>query len=358
MKNLILLFTFLVLSISCKKHNDIPEPIPSDNTSFLSFAIQDQISANTNISNHQISVIIPFGVKIDSLIAVFTLPAGSSVVVDSIVQQSNITINDFTNPKTYTITAENGTSKMDWIVSVDYESYSYISTDFPVGGTTYLMNSDTMGFSSYSVGSAGKGKIWSFMGLDSHEVDTIKYTLASQHPYYSSFPGTNFVYNDNLQPFDMFGKLSQQKAEFTGVHLNSNGMVFNLIMNDNSTQMTFPSQLGTTFTDHGSVSKDTLTTVPGFPFPVTVTIKVDFDVTSTIDANGLIITPLGSFKCLREYKEQITKVQVLAFGNPLPGYGGSDTLRTYNFINKEKGYPLVIVDVDRNANIIKIKQQK
>ena len=357
MKNLFILLSILVIFSSCRKHNEIEEPLPSGDAAFLTYSIQNQISANIDQNTHQISVIIPFGSKIDSLVATFTASAGSIVKIDSVIQVSGVSINDFSSSKIYKITAENGTT-VNWTVSVDYETYIYLSTDFPSGNSNFLMNVDTSGFSSYTVGTSGKGRIWSFLGIESNQVDTIKFSLASQHPSYSHFPGTDFVYIDNNQPFEMFGKISQQQAEFSGVHINYSGMIFDLPMNDNSIQMKFPAELGSTFTDHGSVSKDTLTTIPGIPIPVTVTINVDFDVTSVIDANGLITTPLGTFKCLREYKVQTTTIQALVYGNPLPGYGGSETTRTYNFLNKEEKYPVLSIDVDSIGNILKIKHLK
>lgn len=332
--------------------------IPSNSADFFAFSVQNQISSDINQVNHTVSIVIPFGSKIDSLIATYTTSPGSAVSVNSVIQVSGVTINDFTSSLIYNVTAEDGITIINWTVTVNYESYIYLSTDFPAGGNTYLMNVDSTGILSYSIGTPGVNKSWSFTGLGVDAVDTFKFAVASQHPSYSHFPGTDFVYSDNNQPFEMFGKTSIQQVEFSGLHVNYGGMIFDLPMNDNSIQMKFPTEIGSTFTDHGSVSKDTLTTVPGFPLPVTVTIQVNFDVTSTVDANGLITTPLGTYKCLRQYKVLVTTIQALVYGNPIPGYGNTTTLRTYNFLNKERAYPVMSIEVDSIGNILNIKHQK
>jgi hypothetical protein len=332
--------------------------VPQNSADFFAFSVQNQISSDINSVNHTVSVVIPFGSKIDSLVATYITSPGSVVTVNSVSQVNGSTVNDFTNPLTYHVTAQDGITSISWVVTVNYESYIYLDTDFPTGGNTYLMKVDSTGISSYSLGTTGPNKYWNFAGLGMDVVDTFKFNIASQHPAYSHFPGTTYVYSDNNQPFEMFGKISSAQAEFSGLHVNYTGMIFDLPLNDNSIQMKFPAEIGTTFTDHGSVSKDTLTTVPGIPIPVTVTIQVNFDITSTIDANGIITTPLGTFKCIREHKEQVTTIQALVFGNPLPGYGGSTTVRTYNFLNKEKAFPVMSIEVDSIGAILNIKHQK
>jgi hypothetical protein len=53
--------------------------------------------------------------------ASFTLSAGATAKVGSVIQTSGVTINDFTSPVTYTITAEDGVTNQDWVVTVNNE---------------------------------------------------------------------------------------------------------------------------------------------------------------------------------------------------------------------------------------------
>ncbi|MCE3269213.1 MAG: hypothetical protein K0R49_1465 [Burkholderiales bacterium] len=52
---------------------------------------------------------MPFGTNLTSLFATFTT-TGESVLVDTAVQTSGTTANNFTNPVLYTVTAANGST--------------------------------------------------------------------------------------------------------------------------------------------------------------------------------------------------------------------------------------------------------
>lgn len=74
------------------------------------------------ILGSQISVFVPFGTNLTSIIAeIFT--TGDSITVNSILQRSGITQNDFTTPKLYTVFAFDGTTQ-DYIVTVSQSTTS------------------------------------------------------------------------------------------------------------------------------------------------------------------------------------------------------------------------------------------
>src|SRR3989304_4624215 len=51
-----------------------------------------------------ISVTVPYGTEVTAIVATFTT-TGSSVKVDGVVQESGVTLNNFTNPVAYVVTA-------------------------------------------------------------------------------------------------------------------------------------------------------------------------------------------------------------------------------------------------------------
>ncbi len=61
--------------------------------------------------------------------ATFSISSQASIAINSIDQVSGVTANNFTNPVTYTVTAENGATQ-DWVVTVSEAGISVIS-DFP-----------------------------------------------------------------------------------------------------------------------------------------------------------------------------------------------------------------------------------
>lgn len=69
-----------------------------------------------------ISVKVPFGTDVTALVATFTT-SGASVAVNGVNQVNGVTLNDFTNPVTYTVTAADGTTQ-NYIVTVSVAAAS------------------------------------------------------------------------------------------------------------------------------------------------------------------------------------------------------------------------------------------
>jgi hypothetical protein len=98
-------------------------------TDFLAYSFPQQTGeANIDLVNHEISVEIGYDADIENLIATFELSFGATAVVNGISQESAVTINDFTNPVTYSITAEDGTTLQLWEVTVT-QAPIYTETD-------------------------------------------------------------------------------------------------------------------------------------------------------------------------------------------------------------------------------------
>lgn len=69
------------------------------------------------INGSEITVDLPNNINRTSLVATFANSGKSTVSVDGVVQQSAITLNDFTNPVVYRVTAEDGTTR-DFTVTI------------------------------------------------------------------------------------------------------------------------------------------------------------------------------------------------------------------------------------------------
>jgi hypothetical protein len=85
--------------------------------SFSTFSFQEpSVAATIDEPSHAIGAVVPRGTDVSSLVAVFAT-TGVLVTVDDTEQKSGVTINDFTDPVTYTVTAEDG-STARYVVSV------------------------------------------------------------------------------------------------------------------------------------------------------------------------------------------------------------------------------------------------
>jgi len=85
---------------------------------FLSYSFPEQTGAAIiNAENHTISIEVDYGTNLTSLVATFSISESASVKIESTDQVSGVTVNDFSSPVTYTITAEDDTEQT-WTVTV------------------------------------------------------------------------------------------------------------------------------------------------------------------------------------------------------------------------------------------------
>jgi photosystem II stability/assembly factor-like uncharacterized protein len=81
--------------------------VPSPNKDITAFSILGNIG---NIFNGAITVTVPAGTSVTSLVSTFTI-TGASVNISGTPQLSGITTNNFTTPKVFTVVAADGTTK-------------------------------------------------------------------------------------------------------------------------------------------------------------------------------------------------------------------------------------------------------
>ncbi|MFY0607029.1 MAG: hypothetical protein JXR10_09955 [Cyclobacteriaceae bacterium] len=107
---------------------------PNTATDITSFSIPGQVAASSiDPDNHTIEVEMPFGTNLTSLDASFELSVGASVKVGSVSQTSGVTSNDFSVPVTYTVTAEDGQTSQDWVVTVTIHVNTWVGATWSLG---------------------------------------------------------------------------------------------------------------------------------------------------------------------------------------------------------------------------------
>ena len=124
------LFLLLGLFASCEEKEAAPPP-PSTSKVLLTFSFLAEhnpayLSEDLTyaVYDDHVNLMIPLGLRPDSLIASFSSSA-TSVMIDSVEQLSDSTRNDFTQPVTYTLMAEDSST-------TDYEIRSHTFTGMPV----------------------------------------------------------------------------------------------------------------------------------------------------------------------------------------------------------------------------------
>ncbi|MEQ8685595.1 MAG: hypothetical protein RIE86_09885 [Imperialibacter sp.] len=89
-------------------------------TDLYVFRIEGE-EANIDLANLTISLNLP-GVDISATAAEFVVAAGASVKIGEESQVSGVTINNFSQPLTYTVTSEDGLESVEWTVHITNQS--------------------------------------------------------------------------------------------------------------------------------------------------------------------------------------------------------------------------------------------
>lgn len=142
---LTLIIATIVLAISCELTGENGVAIPGN--IITSFSI-DSLGAGVEIDGNDINVAVPNGTTLTAVVVDFSI-TGISIHVGGVEQVSGVTINDFTNPITFTVTGSDGTTR-DYTVTVRLGGGARLfSPDF-VGGTFATFRGD-----AYSQGYVG-----------------------------------------------------------------------------------------------------------------------------------------------------------------------------------------------------------
>lgn len=109
--------------------------IDSTLTDIITFTLADQTGAATiNTTNHTIAIEVAYTADITDLTPTITLSYGATVIPASGVSR------DFTSPQTYTVTALDGTTTQEWVVTV---TQAEESEEPPTEGTQKMVKFGT-----------------------------------------------------------------------------------------------------------------------------------------------------------------------------------------------------------------------
>jgi len=104
----------------------IYEFVPNTEAEIITFDIADQISSDIDTDNATVQVVMPNGTDLSGLVSDFTLSDGAIASVDGTIQESGVSVVDFTNsvttPVVYTVVAEDNTTTKVWEVTVSTET--------------------------------------------------------------------------------------------------------------------------------------------------------------------------------------------------------------------------------------------
>jgi len=148
-------------------------------TNITSFSLATQTgTALIDAASHTINIEVLHGTNLTSLVPSFVISSGATAAIGSTVQISGVTANNFTNPVTYTITAEDGITTQAWFITVTVappapmidwvKQFGSTGSDFGLSialddkGNSYATGnfSGTVTFGGYSLNSIGSTDVF------------------------------------------------------------------------------------------------------------------------------------------------------------------------------------------------------
>ena len=125
-----LTYTVTAGDLSATEYDILINVLPNNQTDILSFSFNQQTgTAFVDNINHTVDIEVAYGIDLTNLIAEFTLSPFASAYIGEIVQESGVSVNDFSETVVYTILAGDGVTTQDWIIRVENKLPSS-STDF------------------------------------------------------------------------------------------------------------------------------------------------------------------------------------------------------------------------------------
>ncbi len=199
-------------------------------------------------------------------------------------------------------------------------------------------------------GNIGANQTYNLAGLANNSVDTMNFSLPSFTPYGNLYPNCNRVIIQSPSASPTYAFCTQNS---TGLYMNGGvadpgtGSPVNLTNTPAETNITFPSSLGTTFSNNfTSHAKFFYGQDPGIGFVLdSVEIISHIVKTSVIDGWGSVTTPAGTFNCARQTVLRTNVDSIYGYAMfPLFGWAflisQTDSNRVYSYWANGIGYPV------------------
>ncbi|HTJ51426.1 MAG TPA: hypothetical protein VL443_18325, partial [Cyclobacteriaceae bacterium] len=209
-------------SVKNSYSNTIEVTITSPNAEITDFSF-DKISTKTTIDQaaKTITVDVPYKTALTALKATFTNDAFSTVTVGSTTQASGTTANDFTNPVTYKVTANNGTDINNYVVTVVVTPSNNTFTFKSFGGKEVSTGAtSTLGASLATSGS--DLILYDVYQTPSTSFDSVTFSYALDNPFGVLHYGSEVVPMKQDRRIDLTSvkivKVMAQDSATTGAH--------------------------------------------------------------------------------------------------------------------------------------------
>lgn len=230
----------------------------------------------------------------------------------------------------------------------------------------------------------GSDKTWDFSELTADtDSDSIHFKSATSGSAYSSYSDADFVFMSSDDDSELYFKVKSNGLDVIGINSDEDDEVSIEVTNSVSF-IPYTLEMGKTIKDAfvlTATSKDTIDTIiSGMTFtdqPIVIEVTQTNENDYNVDGCGTVITPFGTYECLRYVAEPGEEVLEGTISGNSAQLGGDFSLaipsaqlddeeidfnvieaKTYYWINKETKFPVLIVTVDASGQVDDVQYLK
>ncbi|GIV34725.1 MAG: hypothetical protein KatS3mg031_2260 [Chitinophagales bacterium] len=248
-----------------------------------------------------------------------------------------------------------------------------VSSDMPVPGEVFYSHRDTT-LSSFSIGPSGPNRTWDFSMLSPDATDTSYAAAPSSTPYASDFPNSNLALTPDFT-FYLYYRNTPTALKVEGFANNDPNLgIVTVNFNPIPDQYRFPTTYPGNFSGSSgfqeskpfnqlppSIQQQINSAISSIPGVSVSKVRVTFTstYTDTIDAWGLVTTPLGTYKSLRRKRVENSNTKIEVELDPIIGSNfwqeisnTSSTTTDHSWLAKNTKLPLILLGYDSLRNIV------
>lgn len=256
--------------------------------------------------------------------------------------------------------------------STQYDPYKIENKDlYNEGDTIHLATNFNL--HNDSAGYEGDGQIWDFSSLVVDAEQEIYFVSPSVYTYGVDYPTANLAYEQEGD-ITVFLNKSVERLEVVGLYgdLTGEGIIVGVNYEPSQLLYNFPFTKNDSYNDSASFSKAmSISEVPDLAalsfIADSFQIKQKNILKTEVNASGTIITPVDTFECIREYREEIITDSIFAHFTAggwdivpyIPGYFEYEnpvtyTTKKYVWYVKGLGYPVAEAILDSTGVVSQI----
>jgi PKD repeat protein len=235
---------------------------------------------------------------------------------------------------------------------------TFVNSDAPTAGWTQKIVKDTLPLPAINYGNKGANQVYDFSNLVQFKLDTVEYRTPT-NAQITDVPAAGIAITTDGANF-LFTKTTSTQLTLEGFEGVLAGNTLRAAYQTPPVITKFPTSYGNTFGGTGYLQKAYPGSQVGQGGVDQVRVTINTTYTDTVDGWGKLITPVGSYKCLRVKRKETTtttnEYKLFPFSQwaTAPGSPTTRTTVRYSYITKEAKGSALTFEYDSVDNLLSV----